>query len=112
MRRDAILDGPADSSLRRGKPGDSPDCVRGQTVRLYLALVCIRRDCKCHHPRLLLEKQRKPAVALRGAVVRVSVKPHRQDRVGSQKGEQQICRYPRRSQQSADFPSHLNLGVR
>ena len=55
-----------DGNLRRGKPGDSPGCNGGQAVRVHLAVVCVRGGRKCDHPRLLLEKQRRAAVPLRG----------------------------------------------
>ncbi len=40
-------------------------CNGVQAVRVHLSVVCIRSGCKCDHPRLLLEKQRRPAIPLR-----------------------------------------------
>ena len=49
------------------QPGNSPGCNGGQALRLHFALVRLRRGRKRDHPRLLLEKSRKPPVALRVA---------------------------------------------
>jgi len=52
-------------SLRRGKPGDSPDRNGIQAPRLHVAMVRLRSNRKRDHPRLFLEEQRRPAVPVR-----------------------------------------------
>ena len=59
----------ADGSLRRGKPDDSAGCDGVQAVRVHLAVVRVRGDRQRDHPRLLLEKQRTPALPLRAFLV-------------------------------------------
>ena len=65
LRFAVFLEGQGDGDLRRGKPDHSSGRHGGQALRLHLALVCVRGDRECDHPRLLLEKPRRPAVPLR-----------------------------------------------
>ncbi len=53
----------------RGQHGDSTGGNGVQTVRVHLAMVCVRCGGECDHTRLFLEKQRRPASPLRVAFV-------------------------------------------
>ena len=70
LRFAVFFEGQGDGSLRCGKPCDSPGCNGGQAVCVHFAVVCVRGDRESDHPRLLLEKQRRPAVPLRAAFVK------------------------------------------
>ena len=59
------LQGQGDGNLRRGKPGNSPDCNGVQALRIHLVVVRLRCDREPNHLGLLLEKQRRPTVPVR-----------------------------------------------